>query len=154
MGRASREMDVLAELLEVTLDSIAGYREAAALSDNTGLQQHFLRRADQRERIAERIAEVIASVGGQPPDDGTALGAAHRRFMSLRSRFNPDNRTMLKEVARGEHFLRSCYEDVLQDNVLSPRAHDAVRTAYGSVWSGEQGMTGGAMDYGLRPQAM
>lgn len=154
MGRASREMDVLTELLEVTLDSVAGYREAAALSDNTSLQQHFLRRADERERVAERIAEVMANLGTQPPTDGTALGAAHRSFMNLRSRFNPDNRTMLKEVARGEHFLRSCYEDVLQDNVLSPRAHDAVRIAYGSVWAGEQAATGGAMTFGLRPQAM
>jgi uncharacterized protein (TIGR02284 family) len=154
MGRASREMDVLTELLEVTFDSIAGYREAAALSDNTELVQHFLRRAGERERVAERIAGLIESLGGQPPDEGTALGAAHRSFMSLRSRFNPDNRTMLREVARGEHFLRSCYEDVLQDNVLSPRAHDAVRTAYGSVWSGEQAVTGAAMEHGLRPQAM
>ncbi len=154
MGRATRELDVLTELLEVTLDSVAGYREAAALSDNSGLQQHFLRRAQERERVAERIGELISALGGRPPVDGTPLGAAHRSFMSLRSRFNPDNRAMLKEVARGEHFLRSCYEDVLQDNVLSPRAHDAVRLAYGSVWAGEQAATGGAMDYGLRPQAM
>lgn len=154
MARASREMDVLTELLEVTLDSIAGYREAAALSDNTGLQQHFLRRAGERERIAERICGVIEGLGGHPAVNGSALGAAHRTFMSLRSRFNRDDRTMLKEVARGEHFLRSCYEDVLQDNVLSPRAHDAVRAAYGSVWAGEQAATGGTMNHGLRPQAM
>ena len=154
MGRASREMDVLTELLEVTLDSVAGYREAAALSDNMELQQRFLRRADERERVAERLGEVIGGLGGRPPVDGTSLGAAHRSFMNLRSRIHPENRTMLKEVARGEHFLRSCYEDVLQDNVLSPRAHDAVRTAYGSVWAGEQGATGRAMTYGLRPQAM
>ncbi len=153
MGRASRELDVLTELLEVTLDSVAGYREAAALSDNTGLQQHFLRRAGDRERIAERISGLITGLGGQPAKEGTTLGSAHRSFMNLRSRFTPDNRAMLKEVARGEHFLRSCYEDVLQDNVLSPRAHDAVRVAYGSVWSGEQDVTG-TIRYGLRPQAM
>lgn len=153
MGRASRELDVLTELLEVTLDSVAGYREAAALSDNTGLQQHFLRRANDRQRIAGRIAEVITNLGGRPAMDGTSLGAAHRSFMNLRSRLTPDNRAMLKEVARGEHFLRSCYEDVLHDNVLSPRAHDAVRVAFGSVWSGEQDVTG-SISYGLRPQAM
>lgn len=153
MGRAARELDVVIDLLEITLDSVAGYREAAALSDNAGLQQLFLRRAREREQIAERIGELITVLGGRSSMEGTSLGAAHRGFMRLRSRLTPDDQAMLEEVARGEHFLRSCYEDVLQDNVLSQRAHDTLRVAYGSVWAGEQDVTG-TSNHGLRPRAM
>lgn len=153
MGRASTELDVVTDLLEITLDSVAGYREAAALSDNRGLQQLFLRRARDREQIAERIAELITGLGGRSSMDGTALGSAHRSYMKLRSRLSSDDQAMLEEVARGEQFLRSCYEDVLHDNVLSPRAYDAVRVAYGSVWAGEQDVTG-TSSHGLRPRAM
>src|SRR5687768_6272540 len=112
MGRATRELDVLNELLEVTLDSVTGYQEAAA---NADLQQCFLRRARERQDVADRIASMVANIGGQPAADGNSLGAAHRAFMNLRSRYGADDRALLKEVARGEHFLRSCYEDVLQD---------------------------------------
>lgn len=154
MGRATRELDVLNELLEVTLDSVAGYQEAAVSSANSDLQQCFLRRARERQNVADRIATTVANLGGQPAADGSVLGAAHRAFMNLRSRYSADDRAMLKEVARGEHFLRSCYEDVLQDNVLSLRAHEAVRTAYGSVWAGEHAVRKSGSPAGTRPQAM
>jgi uncharacterized protein (TIGR02284 family) len=154
MGRATRELDVLNELLEVTLDSVAGYQEAAANSASADLQQCFLRRARERQEVADRIANMVAKIGGQHAADGNSLGAAHRAFMNLRSRYGTDDRAMLKEVARSEHFLRSCFEDVLQDNVLSLRAHEAVRTAYGSVWAGEQAVRNSGSPSVARHQAM
>lgn len=154
MGRATRELDVLNELLEVTLDSVAGYQEAAANSANADLQQCFLRRARERQDVADRLASMVANIGGKPAADGGSLGAAHRAFMNLRSRYGADDRALLKEVARGEHFLRSCYEDVLQDNVLSLRVHEALRTAYGSVWAGERAAGNSGSAAGTRQQAM
>lgn len=139
MGRATRELDVLNELLEVTLDTVAGYREAAAKSDDQHLQHCLLRRADERQHIAERLSMVVERLGGDPPAQSNPLDVAHRAFLSMRSRRAASDSVVLREMVRGEQFLRCCYEDVLHDNVLSPRAHDAVRNAYGSVWAGEQG---------------
>jgi uncharacterized protein (TIGR02284 family) len=136
MDRISREVGVLSELLDVTLDSVAGYREAAAQSGNPGLRHCFLRRADKRLHVAEHLTAIMERLGGGLPVQGSALETAHHAFLRLRRRFAGSDAAMLRELVRGERFLRSCYEDVLGDNVLSPRAHDALRTAYGSVWRG------------------
>lgn len=154
MGRASRELDVLNELLEVTLDSVAGYREAATQTSDPSLKFSFLRRASERQRVFERLSAVVWNLGGEPPSAGTALGTAHRAFLHMRSKLSTDSAAVVSEVARGEEFLRSCFEDVLQDNVLSPRAHDAVRTAYGSVWAGDHAVNRTAAESGIRPQVM
>jgi uncharacterized protein (TIGR02284 family) len=154
MNRLSHELGVLNELLEVTLDSVAGYREAAARIPDSSLKFKFLRRANERQRVFERLSAVVWNLGGEPPASGTALGSAHRAFLNMRSRLSSDKSAVVSEVARGEEFLRSCFEDVLQDNVLSPRAHDAVRTAYGSVWTGEHAVNHAAAEFGVRPQVM
>ncbi len=151
----TREVDVLNQLLMLTRDSISGYREAAAETSDRAMQRCFLRRAIDRQNIAERLAEVIESLGGEPADEGTRLGMAHRVFLNLRELLSSGDTTAMHEVARGESFLRSRYERALKSGVLSPRARDAVHAAYGSVWSGvrmAQGMNAPLMR--ARPHVM
>lgn len=151
---ARSEVEMLNELLMLTIDSIAGYREAAAETDNRALQRCFLRRANDRQHIADRFTEVIETLGGEPADGGTRLGAAHRVFLNLRELLSSGDAAAMHEVARGESFLRSRYERALRSGLLSTQARDAVRAAYGSVWSGVRAVQG--LDPGLRarPHAM
>lgn len=151
----TREVDLLNQLLMLTRDSIAGYREAAAETGDRAMQRCFLRRAMDRQNIAERLAEVIESLGGEPVDEGTRLGMAHRVFLNLRELLSSGDTVAMHEVARGESFLRARYERALKSGVLSPLARDAVQTAYGSVWSGVRAVHG--LDPSLmraRPHAM
>lgn len=151
---AHNEVEILNELLMLTSDSIAGYREAAAETRNRALQRCFLRRANDRQHIADRFTEVIEALGGEPANSGTRLGAAHRVFLNLRELLASGDAAAMHEVARGESFLRSRYERALRSGALSPRARDTVHAAYGSVWSGVRAVHG--LDPGLRarPHAM
>lgn len=151
---AHNEVEILNELLMLTIDSITGYREAAAETRNRALQRCFLRRANDRQHIADRIAEVVEALGGEPADSGTRLGAAHRVFLNLRELLASGDAAAMHEVARGESFLRSRYERALRSGSLASRSRDAVHAAYGSVWSGVRAVHG--LDPGLRarPHAM
>ena len=145
---ATREVEILNQLLTLTRDSIAGYREAAAETQDRAIQRCFLRRATDRQVIADRLSEVIEALGGEPADEGTTLGTAHRVFLNLRELLSSGDSTAMHEVARGESFLRSRYERALHSEVLSPLARDAVHAAYGSVWSGVRAA------HGLRPGSL
>ena len=93
MGRAARELDVVIDLLEITLDSVAGYREAAALSDNAGLQQLFLRRA--RELTAKHGALLIVD------EVQTGVGRTGSWFAFQQAGIVPDAMTLAKGLGGG-----------------------------------------------------
>lgn len=133
---ANPEVEILNQLLTLTRDSIIGYREAAAATESRALQRCFLRRATDRQVIADRLSEVIEALDGEAVDEGLRLGVAHRVFLNLCELVSSGDATAMHEVARGESFLRSRYERALHSAALSPLARDAVKAAYGSVWSG------------------
>jgi uncharacterized protein (TIGR02284 family) len=139
---ASKEVETLNQLLTLTLDSIAGYREAAAETRNRGLQRCFLRRADDRQAIADQLAETIEALGGVPVREGPKLGAVHRVFLNLRELLPSGDAVVMHEVARGESFLRSRYGKALEGGLLSPRSQEVVRAACESVWSGMRAVPG------------
>lgn len=151
---AIKEVEILNQLLTLTRDSIAGYREAAAETGDRAMQRCFLRRATDRQNIADRLADAIEALGGEADDGGTRLGAAHRVFLNLRELLSSGDGPAMHEVARGESFLRSRYERALRSGALSDRGRDAVRAAYGSVWSGVRAVHGLDPGMSARPHAM
>ena len=158
---ANREVEILNQLLTLTRDSLIGYREAAAATESRAMQRCFLRRATDRQVIADRLCEVIEALGGEAADEGTRLGVAHRVFLNLCELLPSGDAIAMHEVARGESFLRGRYERALHSGTLSPPARDVVQEAYGSVWSGVRAVPGmrphrSVMHPGLRirPQAM
>lgn len=132
------EVGVLNELLEVTRDSVAGYREAAADAHNPDFRAVFQQRAEDRQHIVERLSEAIVKLGGHPVGEGSLLAAAHRVFLNLREKVSSGDDAIVQEVERGEDFIKSKYESALAGPVLSDATKDIVRTAYGSVWSGHE----------------
>lgn len=151
---STRETEVLNELLTLTCDSIRGYREAAAVTDDRALQRCFLRRAADRQHIADQLCEAIESLGGEPAHHVTMLATTQRVFLNLCELLNIGSSTAMHEVARGESFLRSRYERALRSGVLSEPAREVVRLAYGSVWSGMRTAHGIDPARIARPQAM
>jgi uncharacterized protein (TIGR02284 family) len=132
------ELEVLNELLEVTVDSVAGYREAAADAGNPEFQKIFRQRAEDRQRIVDRLSAAVRKAGGRPTTEGSLLGAAHRVFLNVRELVSKGDAAIVQEVERGEDFIRKKYEAAIEGNRLSPTAKELVQTAYGSVWSGHE----------------
>lgn len=125
--------------LSTTLvDSIHGYRNAAA-NDMVGLfRDFFMAHAAERERVLESIKAAVVDLGGEPAgDDASFLGRAHRRWLGLKSVILAhDEQAIMNEVERGELFLKKKFEAALDDERLGGAARLAVQEAYQSVRNG------------------
>ena len=81
MANNDHDLRVVNSLIETTIDSVDGYREAAKEAQNTTLRTLFERRASERQASVAALQGYVVSQGGKPEDDGTVLASAHRVFV-------------------------------------------------------------------------
>ena len=78
------EISVLETLTTTLIDSVNGYRDAAAnLEGGERFQQMFREMADERSRIAEDLRSEIRRLGGDPPDEGSLMGKSTTSASSI-----------------------------------------------------------------------
>lgn len=130
------DIKVLNSLIETTLDSADGYRQAADKAANSQYKILFQQWSVERRRVATDLQSQVRTLGGNPEDDGSILAAAHRTFLKLRDSVTGDDQSVVNEVERGEDFIKAKYEAALKDDELSTTARDVVTRAYTSVRSG------------------
>lgn len=141
MANIEHELHVVNSLIETTIDSVDGYREAASDAQNPTLRTLFERRASERRAAVAALQAYVVSQGGKPEDDGTVLAGAHRVFVDLRAALTKGDEAVVKEVERGEDHIKHKYEEALKDLELSPAARDAIDKAYASVKQGHDEMS-------------
>ena len=126
------------ETLTTTLiDSINGYRDAAQNAEGSQFQQLFRQMADERSKVAEDLRAEVRRLGGNPPDDGSFLGATHQRFLDLKSAITGrDDKSIINEVERGEDYLKEKFETALGGTDLPTESRSVVERAYQSVRQG------------------
>ena len=124
---------VLNSLIETTLDSANGYREAAENAQSSQYSSMFSDRAMRRERLASELQQEVRSFGGSPETDQSMLGKAHNKFVDLKNAVMGGDKAVIDEVARGEDVIKAKYEAVLEDADLPSTARDLVNRAYGSI---------------------
>ena len=64
------------------------------------------------------------------------LASAHRAFLDLRSHVEKDRKAAIAEVERGEDFIKSKYEDALEDDDIAPDVRDTISDCYDTVLRG------------------
>jgi len=131
------DVTTLSTLTTTLIDSINGYRDAAAnLEGGHRFQQLFREMADERSQVAEDLRSEIRRVGGDPPDDGSLMGKAHQRFLDLKAAITGrDDQAVVNEVERGEDYLKEKFEAALATE-LSAESRSAVDRAFASVRKG------------------
>ena len=128
---------ILNTLTATLIDSVNGYRDAAADSDAGRFQEIFRQRADERSRLAEDLRAEVRRLGGNPEDDGSFLGKAHQRFMDLKAAITGrDEKAIINEVERGEDYIKAKFEKALDSENLGSEARQVVERAYQSVRAG------------------
>ncbi len=133
--------DVLAtanSLITTLIDSINGYRDAAANAEGTRFQELFRSMADQRSVVVEELREQVVQAGGDPPDDGSLMGTTHQRFLDLKAAITGrDDKAIINEVERGEDYLKEKFETLTSaEDLMSPELRAAVQRAWESVREG------------------
>lgn len=141
MTTQTKDVSTLNSLIATLLDSVDGYTKSAGDIDNQALGEKFTSRARERQGAVSTLQAAVASAGGQPEDDGTALAAAHRVFINLKEAVTGrDDKAIVAEIERGEDHLKARFEEALADAELSPQARSAVEQAWTSVREGHDEM--------------
>jgi len=142
MTSPTKDVTVLNTLIATLLDSIEGYQKSAGDIDNRAVADKFNARARERQSVVTKLQAAVASAGGNPEDDGTLLGGAHRAFQSLKEAVvSRDDKAIVDEVERGEDYLKNKFEVALADVDLSPAARTAADEAWQSVRAGHDEMS-------------
>ena len=127
---------VLNSLIETTLDSASGYREAADAAGSAQFRDMFSTRAQRRMELARQLQQEVRTFGGTPEDDQSFLGKAHNKFAELKGAVTgQDDKSVVDEVERGEDVIKAKYEKALRDDDLPTDVRDLLNQAYGSIRS-------------------
>ncbi|HVJ55993.1 MAG TPA: PA2169 family four-helix-bundle protein [Aliidongia sp.] len=141
MASNDHDIEVLNNLIAITLDSGHGYEAASHDTKNAHFKTMFGKRAIERKQVtAELQTEVRRLLGGKPATSGTMAGKAHRVFMDLKASITGSEKGIVNSVEAGEDHIKKEYEDALVDEQLSAPVMDLIRTAYGSVKAGHDEM--------------
>lgn len=134
------DIKVLNGLIETTIDSADGYREAAKETDNANYKTVFERRSFERQQVAGDLQSTVRSLGGEPDDDGSILAKAHRAFLDIKHALLRDEQAVVNSVENGEDFIKAKFEKALEDSSISATTRETIRRAYESVKSGHDQM--------------
>nr|WP_232533315.1 MULTISPECIES: PA2169 family four-helix-bundle protein [Ramlibacter] len=108
-------VDALQDLAECCKDGEYGFRECAEQARRQDLKSLLLQRADDCRRGAEQLNQQIRQLGGSVQDSGSALGALHRGWVSVKTKLSTyDDKAVLEECERGEDNAMARYRKALQ----------------------------------------
>lgn len=139
MSDTDYDVHVLNRLIKTTLDSRKGFIDAAEDAENTHFAAFFQDFAERRAQAAATLRYEVRRIGGEPIDEGSLAGAAHRTFMSLKEMFvSRDDRAIVEEVERGEDHIKSRFEEAFSDDKLSANARAVVVEEFRSVEAGHE----------------
>ena len=131
------EITALNTLTATLIDSVKGYRDAAANSESGRFQELFRTNADERSRVVEDLRAEVSRLGGEPEDDQSTMGALHQRWLDLKAAVTGrDDKAIINEVERGEDYLKEKFEAALNSDHLSGESRAVVERAYQSVRKG------------------
>jgi uncharacterized protein (TIGR02284 family) len=122
---------VLNSLIETTLDSANGYREAAENAREGELRTLFAERARRRMDLTRQLQQEVRTFGGDPEDDQSMLGKAHNKFVDLKNAImgGQSDTAVIDEVERGEDFIKGKFEAAARDDELPMEARQVVTQA-------------------------
>jgi len=134
------DIHVLNGLIETTLDSADGYREAAKETGDSRYRSVFEKRGLERQQVATDLQGAVRQLGGEPEDDGSILAKAHRAFLDVKLALLRDEQAVVNSVETGEDHIKAKFERALGDSGISATTRESIRRAYDSVKSGHDQM--------------
>ena len=138
MSNANRhDIHVLNSLIQASIDSADGYREAATEAGDPRRRDLFGRRSFERRRIAEDLQSTVRALGGDAAADGSILAKAQRAFADVRHALMRDEASMVDAVETAEEALRARFEKALEDGQISATTRETIRRAWARAEEGE-----------------
>lgn len=129
-------------LITTLIDSVDGYQKAAQDTENTRFAEMFNARARERQQALTALQAAVGRMGGDPSADGSTTAAAHRGWINLKEAVvGRDDEAIVKEVERGEDYLKEKFEAAIRHTDLPAEARSAIEQAWQSVKAGHDEMS-------------
>lgn len=120
----TRDVEVLNDLIEATLDSAECYREAADRACARKFKELFAERAAERRRVVEMLQSRVRALGGEPEGRGSLLAKAERMLLDLKDSVSgKGDRAIIREVESGEDHIKARYEKALRQDIAPALRH-------------------------------
>ena len=128
---------ILKTLTTTLNDSVNGYRESAEKVESQEFRELFTHFADQRTQVSASLQGEVRRLGGDPDTDGSTMGGIHQSWLDLKAAITgSDDKAVIKEVERGEDYLKEKFEAALDSKDLTGESRAVVQQAYQSVREG------------------
>ena len=135
----SNDINILNDVTETLIDSRKGYQKCIDISDDSyALRSNFLERAQRRSQMIEAFQNEVRTLGGEPKNDGSVAGSAHRAWTDITTLFQDDEKAAVEAIDDGEDFLADKIESKLKEDSLSPRTRELLQTAHADARDGER----------------
>ncbi|MES2980317.1 MAG: PA2169 family four-helix-bundle protein [Pseudomonadota bacterium] len=126
-------IDTLNDLLECCRDGEYGFRESAEHAEAPDLKTLLMRHSEECRTAGQELMERIRQLGGEVDEGGTAAGALHRGWVSVKGTLaGYSDRAMLEECERGEDAAVARYRKALKQSLPSELRQLVERQAAGA----------------------
>ena len=111
-------IECLNDLIEISKDGEYGFATGAQHLRNPNTRQLFVTRAEACRHAAAQLQNLVRALGGKAEDSGTAAGAVHRGWISVKSKLvEYTDLQILEETERGEDKAVAEYRDALEEDL-------------------------------------
>ncbi|MBD3759291.1 PA2169 family four-helix-bundle protein [Rhizorhabdus sp.] len=114
-------------LLETLADSLAGFDHVAEHAHRFDFYSYCEHYAVQRAQLTRELSRALKQHGSKLSAHGTVLGSAHRLFLDIKGALDSGVITVLDELMRGETFLASRTDAMLEQDGLPDDIYEIVR---------------------------
>lgn len=111
-------VDILNDLIETSKDGEYGFRTSAERVQSPELRARLQSRATACAAAAAELQTLVVQYGGEPEDDGTAMGAMHRGWVAVKAAMSTSARedhAVLAECERGEDKAVASYRKAMKE---------------------------------------
>jgi uncharacterized protein (TIGR02284 family) len=130
---ANETISILNELIETSKDGEKGFQLAAADTKEPELTSVFTEGARSCRVAADELQLQVRALGGNPEEGGSAKGAMHRGWVSVKAAATGrDAKAILEECERGEDYAKARYQEALEHE-LPPPVRSIVQRQYQGV---------------------
>jgi uncharacterized protein (TIGR02284 family) len=127
-------IDVLNDLIETCKNGEAGFRTSAEQVDDVALAGLLGECAQDCAAAARELQACVIELGGKAEDSGSAAGALHRGWVSVKSAVaGRTNLAVMEEVERGEDVALASYRKAMRSELP-----DAVQSVVSRQFDGVQ----------------
>jgi len=130
------DISKLDDLIVTTIDSVKGYDHSADHANAARYAGMFRELATERRDVVLTLQTQSRALGGTPSDFGSAAATLHRRFEDLRRALGGGDEVIVKEIERGEDYLKEEYERALRDTAISAETRAIMDRCYATVKRG------------------